>query len=299
MENRQIHYFIEVVKQGSFSKAAKHLYLSQPTISNVVKDLEDELDVKLLIRNTRKLELTDTGRLLFQYGQQASQLLQHFYQELDDIKNVHKGSIKMGIFSFIGTEILTDLMSEFYKQYPEIIIRFVEDGENNLKNSLIQGDFDLVVMEISPDETFNYLPFLKGDLRLLVHQSHPLANSETVTWAELKNEKFIIFREGFAVHNFIMKECERIGFEPNIICETSQWKLILEMVSYNMGITILPQSSVNEINVSHKGINVLPLIDQQIHWQVGIAWRKEGYISHAARTWIQFLKDQLKQNEKK
>ena len=69
MDIRQIHYFTEVVKHGSFSKAAEHLYISQPNISNVIKDLEEELDVKLLIRTTRKLELTDTGRLLFQYGQ--------------------------------------------------------------------------------------------------------------------------------------------------------------------------------------------------------------------------------------
>ena len=63
MDNRQIHYFTEVVKQGGFSKAAEHLFVSQPTISNVVKDLEKELDVQLLIRTTRKLELTDTGKI--------------------------------------------------------------------------------------------------------------------------------------------------------------------------------------------------------------------------------------------
>ncbi len=75
---------------------------------------------------------------------------------------------------------------------------------------------------------------------------------------ELKDEKFIIFHEGFAVRRFIMKECERIGFEPNIICETSQWKFILEMVSCNMGISILPQSDLTVLNVAHKGIKVLP-----------------------------------------
>ena len=76
---KHLQYFTEVVKQGSFSKAAEYLYISQPNISNVIKNLEEELDVKLLIRTTRKLELTDTGKLLFQYGQQVSQTLQQFY----------------------------------------------------------------------------------------------------------------------------------------------------------------------------------------------------------------------------
>jgi DNA-binding transcriptional LysR family regulator len=293
MDNRQILYFTEVVKQGGFSKAAEHLYVSQPTISNVVKDLEKELDVQLLIRTTRKLELTDTGKLLFHYGEQISQLYRHFYQELDDIKNVNKGSIKMGIFSSVGTEILTNIMSAFCEKFPNITIRFVEDGEANLKNALNNGELDLVVLEVPVNEPINYIPFLKGDLRLLVHDTHPLANKDMVTWEELKNEKFIIFHEGFAVRRFIMKECERIGFEPNIVCETSQWKFILEMVSCNMGISILPQSNLTELNVAHKGIKVLPFKDQQVHWQIGIVWKKEGYMSNATRVWIQFLKERL------
>ncbi len=300
MDNRQIHYFTEVVKQGGFSKAAEQLYVSQPTISNVVKELEKELDVQLLIRTTRKLELTDTGRLLFDYGEQISKLYRRFYQELDDLKHVEKGSIKMGIFSSVGTEILTSNMSAFSKQYPNITIHFVEDGEANLKHALDNGELDLIVLEVpkSPvDVPINYIPFLKGDLRLLVHHTHPLANKEMVTWEELKDEKFIIFHEGFAVRRFILQECERIGFEPNIICETSQWKFILEMVSCNMGISILPQSNVTNLNVAHLGIKVLPIVNQEVHWQLGIVWRKEGYLSYATRVWIQFLKEHLEERK--
>ncbi|MDW0116345.1 LysR family transcriptional regulator [Sporosarcina thermotolerans] len=293
MDSRQIHYFTEVVKQGSFSKAADHLFVSQPTISNVVKDLEKELDTQLLIRTTRKLELTDTGKLLYQYGEQFSQLFRQLNQELNDVKDAAKGTIKMGIFSSVGTEILTDIMSDFYKRYPNILIRFVEDGESNLKNALDNGELDLIVLEESKNKNLNYIPFLKGDLRLLVHETHPFADKESVSWKELMDEKFIIFHEGFAVRRFIMKECERMGFQPNIICETSQWKFIFEMVSSNMGISILPQSDVTELKVSHLGIKVLPLIDQEVHWQIGIVWQKDGYTSYATRAWIQFLKQRL------
>lgn len=87
MDFKQIQYFTEVVNQGSFSKAAEHLFLSQPNISKTIKDLEKELDAKLLTRTTRKIELTDTGKLLYHYGQRISQSIEHFYDELDDIKN--------------------------------------------------------------------------------------------------------------------------------------------------------------------------------------------------------------------
>ncbi|MEH7307340.1 LysR family transcriptional regulator [Neobacillus drentensis] len=85
MELKQIQYFTEVVKHGSFSKAAEHLHLSQPNISKMVKSLEEELNTKLLIRTTRKFELTDTKKVLYQCGQQIAQSVQHFYQGFDDI----------------------------------------------------------------------------------------------------------------------------------------------------------------------------------------------------------------------
>lgn len=204
MELKHLQYFTEVVKHGSFSKAAEALYISQPNISNVIKGLEEELDVKLLIRTTRKLELTDIGKLLFQYGQQISKTLQQFYQELDDTKNSKKGCVKMGIFPMIGTKFFTKMIAEFQKQYPEISVQFVEDGANHLKKLLTQGDLDLAVMPYPIDEgVFDFFPFLKGDLRILVHQGHPLANHERVKWSELLNENFIIFREGFTIHDTI------------------------------------------------------------------------------------------------
>jgi DNA-binding transcriptional LysR family regulator len=295
MELKQIHYFTEVVKQGSFSKAAEQLYISQPNISNVIKDLEKELDVTLLIRTTRKLELTDTGKLLFQYGKQISQSLQSFYQELDDVKNRKTGAIKIGIFPMLGMQFFTEILAEFHKQYPGISIQFEEDGAYNLKKSLIQGELDLVVMPLPIEkEEFDFLPFLKGDLRLLVHKHHALANKEKVAWSDLQNEDFIIFREGFSIRDTIFEECRRLGFEPTIICESSQWNFMIEMVSIKQGIAILPQSTQKELNFTGKQIKVLRLTDPQINWQLGIAWRKESYISNATKTWIHFVKDRLK-----
>ncbi|MFZ0445597.1 MAG: LysR family transcriptional regulator, partial [Bacillus sp. (in: firmicutes)] len=99
MEFRQLHYFSQIVKHGSFSKAAKQLFVSQPTISNVVKELESELGSKLFNRSTRKIELTDTGRLLYQYSENLSSSMLHFQEELNDIKSGVKGKIKMGVYT--------------------------------------------------------------------------------------------------------------------------------------------------------------------------------------------------------
>ena len=213
----------------------------------LIKDLEEELDVKLLIRTTRKLELTDTGRLLFQYGQEISQSLQHFYQELDDIKNNKRGYIKIGIFPMLGMEFFTKTIAEFHQQYPEIIIRFVEDGANHLKKA--SNTTAIWIWLLCPflltKQSFDFFPFLKGDLRVIVHQDHPLANKESSKVVRISTmNSLIILREGFNIHDMIIEEYKRMGFEPNIICETSQWNFMLEMVSINHGITILPLSDL-------------------------------------------------------
>jgi DNA-binding transcriptional LysR family regulator len=294
MELKHLHYFTEVVKQGSFSKAAEKLFISQPNISNIIKDLEEELDVKLLIRTTRKLEVTDMGQLLFQYGMQISQTLQHLYQEIDDRKNSKKGIIKIGIFPMLGQSFFTKITSEFHQHYPEISVRFVEDGAEKLKHSLLEGEVDLAVMEMPADHTvFEGFPFLKADLHLLVHHQHPLANKKTVTWSQLVNEPFIILREGFHIHDLILNECQRHGFDPEIICETSQWNFMIEMVRINKGITILPLSNTHEILQNYQELTLLNLNDPKIDFQLGIAWKKDSYQSFATRTWIQFVKERL------
>ena len=293
MDLRQIQYFSEIIKQGSFSKAAESLFVSQPTISNVVKELEKELGTKLLIRTTRKYELTDSGKLLFKYSENLSNSLVHFQEELDDINRGHRGTIKMGVFTSVGTEILTKIMADFYCNYPDINIIFVEDSADKLKKSLFQGELDLVVVSLPTSEDFVSFPFLEGNLQLLVHEGHALADRQKVQWQDLKDEKFIMFREGFTVYDMIMWETARSGYNPEIICETSQWKFILELVSFNLGIAVLPQSTLTPIMVKHKGINVIPLDSPEVQWEIGIGWQKEGYVSLATQKWIQFLQEKL------
>jgi DNA-binding transcriptional LysR family regulator len=99
--------------------------------------------------------------------------------------------------------------------------------------------------------------------------------------------------EKVTIHDTILEECRRLGFEPNIVCETSQWNFMIEMVAINQGITILPQSRFNEIDHNNPKLIILPLVEPEKNWDLGIAWRKESYLSFATRTWIQFLKETM------
>ncbi|MEH7120333.1 LysR family transcriptional regulator [Neobacillus vireti] len=293
MELKQLEYFSEVVKQGSFTKAAVALYTSQPSVSNAVKDLEKELGETLLIRRMRKIELTDAGRLLFSYCQQLAHTLEEFQLDLDALKTNKTGVVRMGSTSTIGGQFFAEVIAEFRKTYPDITIKFTENGATLLKKELLEGHLDVIIVHTPVDESlFNYFIFLKGELRLIVSKSHPLAGAEKVDWLSLQNENFILLPEGYKIRELILSECHHHGFSPKIICETSHWDFLIEMVSREQGITILPQNEQKPLEIGDHNICIIP-IEKRIFWELGIGWRKEGYRSYAAKSWIEFLQAKL------
>lgn len=276
MELKQLQYFSEVVKQGSFTKAAVALYTSQPSVSNAVKDLEEELGVELLIRSMRKIELTDTGRLLFSCYQQMAHLLEKFQQDLDALKTNKSGVVKMGSTSTISTEFFADVIAEFRKKFSNITIKFTENGAPPLKKALLAGELDAIIVHTPVDQAlFKYFIFLEGDLQLLVSKHHPFAAAEKITWEALKTEDFIILPEGYKIRELILAQCYDKGFSPNIICETANWDFMMEMVEKEQGITILPQNEQQPLDTRGRNICVIP-VEEPVYWQLGIGWRKIG-----------------------
>ncbi|WP_042455120.1 LysR family transcriptional regulator [Neobacillus dielmonensis] len=293
MELKQLHYFSQVVKQGSFTKAAIALYTSQPSVSNAIKELEKELGVELLIRSIRKIELTDTGRLLFNYCQQIEHLLETLQQDLDALKTNKTGVVRMGSTSTIGAQFFAEVIADFRKTYPNITIKFTESGAIPLQKALLNGELDVIIVHTPVDEALiNYFIFLKGDLRLIVSKNHPLATAEKVSWQTLQNENFILLPEGYKIRELILSECHKNGFSPKIICETSHWDFLIEMVNREQGITILPQNELKPLDFDNHNICNIQM-DKPVNWELGIGWRKEGYRTYAAKTWIDFLQARL------
>ncbi|WP_052339591.1 LysR family transcriptional regulator [Gorillibacterium massiliense] len=290
MDIRHIQYFLEVIKKGSFSKAAEDLHISQPTISKLIKDFETELGITLLKRTTRKFELTDAGKVVYQQGQVLIQSFQNMFSELEDLKKAHQGDLQIGIYPMISKQFFTRINSAFQVEYPGITVRFKEDGAPNLKKALIEGQIDMALLPFPLEkDLFDYFPFFSANLLLVVHPSHEFAKKDQVLWSDLENESFIVAHQGFALHDIIMEQCKKCGFAPNIIGEATQWSFMLELVANNFGITILPQSELNELaeDASHMGLKVVSL-EPAFEWKFALCWLKGGYLSYAAKEWIKF-----------
>jgi DNA-binding transcriptional LysR family regulator len=294
LEIKQFLYFIEVAKQHSFTKASQNLHVSQPNISRMIKNLEDEVGFTLLDRTSNHIQLTAAGSIVFEEANQVLQILDNLIVKLNDLSNVPRGIIRMGLPPTIGSKFFPKVLADFYKLYPEIKFDFVEYGSKTVAKEVSEGNLDVgVVVPPVNEELFHSVPIIHEEVQLLVHEDHRLAKQSLVQLKELKEEAFMLYREDFTLHGRIIEACKHVGFEPNITYESSQWDLIRGMVANNLGVSLLPQSICGEAASSQiKIIQVTP----PIPWCVSIIWRKNQYLSSASREWIQFVCSQFSGN---
>ena len=295
MDIRQLSYFTEVAKQMSFSKAAEQLRVSQPSLSKMVKTLEDELGVVLFDRTTKKMELTDAGKIVIVKAQEITRLIQNLSSELSDVMKIKKGSIKIGIPPIIGSLFFPKLVSDFQLLYPNIEVELVEEGAKIIEKLVQEGSVDVGISLLPIDEDlFNVYPFAFSKLMLIVYPEHLLANAKQVSLFELRDEPIILLRKEFALHNLIFESCIQAGFEPTISFESSQWDFIGEMVANKLGVSIFPEALCQKLESSR--IKTIPIVNPGIDWNLGMIWRKNKYLSYVSNEFIRFFSNSY-QNE--
>lgn len=288
MELKELEHFIAVVDYDGFSKAASNIFVSQPTLSKSVKKLEEDLDVILFERSTRRLALTDAGKLVYNKALKVISATEELRASLDDLLHIPSGEIKIGIPPLIGTLFFPVIAKKFDQLHPQISLQLIEHGARRIQYLIEDGKVDvgIVVLPIN-EKKFSVSPFINEEFKLFLHPNHSLANRDIVHLRELKDELFILFNKEFSLHNLIINECETKGnFTPEIAYESSQWDVIAELVSADLGITLLPKTIYTKMDHTH--IKAVP-IESPPMWELGIITKKDRYLSYAVRSLLKFL----------
>lgn len=280
MELRDLKAFMAVVEHGSFTKAASETFVSQPSLSKSIKKLEDNLHVELLNRSTRHVDLTDAGNIVYQQGQKIMRSVYDLHILLDDLVNIKTGSIKMGIPPLIGTLFFPEIARKFHQQYPNVHLELVERGAKLVGTLVESGEVDMGIVVLPTDERkFIVQSFVEDQFFVFINEQHPLAKQDHILLQELKNESFIIFTEEFSLHDYVIKSCKSAGFTPIISYKSSQWDLIVELVSSNLGVTLLPYSIAAKQN--NRNVKIIPLQNFYMPWRLGVITKKNTYQSYA------------------
>ncbi|MBT2291257.1 LysR family transcriptional regulator [Paenibacillus albidus] len=292
MDIRQLQYFVQVARLGSFSEAARSLYITQPTISKMIHNLEVELGADLFYREGKSIRLTDAGETLLAKAQNIVESFGSLSSELDSLRQLKQGHIRIGLPPMVGANFFPAVIGQFHKKYPQVTIRLHEDGAKKVENDVETGllDIGVVVLPVQAAK-FHCFTFVQEKLELLVPSGHPLAGEREVALDRLAAEEFVLFREDFALHDRIITECVKAGFQPKVVYESSQWDLISGMVAAGLGIALLPETICRDMDRSR--ITVIPLAEPYIPWELGMIWRRDRYLSFAAREWVSFAKELL------
>jgi DNA-binding transcriptional LysR family regulator len=291
MDIRHLEYFVEVARQKSFSKAADINHVSQSAISKMIKDLEAELGTALFNRTSKYVQLTDAGVIFLSQAQQVVAMFHNLTTDFENEIKMEKGKIFIGLPPITSSTLFAELLGEFKRKYPQIDISLSEYGSKKVALAIQDGTLDIGVICISPDnhQYFESLSFTNDPLFVIVSPHNPISKLSTIELASLFNESFVLYSEDFSLHDEIINQCKKAGFQPKIILETSQRELMTQIVAANLGIAFLPSAVCKELDPNR--IIAIPLAEPQIIHKMSIIWRKGRCMSHAARLWLQFAEN--------
>ncbi|MGG7445931.1 LysR family transcriptional regulator [Kosakonia oryzendophytica] len=288
MDIRTLRYFVEVVRQQSFTRAAERLFVTQPTISKMLKNLEDELDCTLIIRDGRKLLLTDTGQVVFERGVAILAEFRQLEAELNDINHLNKGVLRLGIPPMVGM-LMAGPISLFRQRYPGVELKISEFGGLVVQQAVISGDLDLAMtaLPIEEESGLSTLPLFSHPMCVLVPRSGGWVEREVVTPEELGEHPLLIYNEDFALSRQLMQLFNQHGVKPRIAVRSGQWDFLAAMVQAGVGIAILPEPICQRLD--KQTLRWLPL-QSDLRWQLGMIWREGVYLSRSAQAWLECCK---------
>lgn len=256
MEFNQLESFLKVVKYKSFSKAAKELYLTQPTVSNNIQNLEKELNTTLLDRKSKTITLTDAGKSFYKYAAELINLrAQAKFQILDQSNNI-KGQIEINASSIPEQYILPYIIKDFIKIYPNVSFSIVHRNSKDIVNDIINGkqNFGIVGAKY-PSRNLEYIDFYEDELVLAVpnNNNYPMNINQLLDTEILLSEKIIFRKEGSGTRKLIKQKLleENISLDDlNIEYLIDSNEMIKKMIELELGISFISELSIkNEIDL--------------------------------------------------
>ncbi len=293
MELRQLEYFQMASRLKNITRAAERLRVSQPNITVAIKKLEAELGIQLFDRSQKQLSLTPEGAVFLNRIELALRNIQDAVLEVNDYKQLQKGTIKIGIPSMIGAYLFPKIFSSFQRKYSHLDVYLYEEGSMKIREQLERDELDFGIVIISDaSPSLQLLPMSTNQIVACVPENHPLAQKDSISIQDMLDTDLIMLKEGSFLRHLVLQKLKAASITPNIVLESNQIETIKGLVSSGVGIAYL----LDFIVEGTPGIKAIP-ISEPIFVDVGLAWKKDRYISKAAQSFIDFCKNTLKQRK--
>ncbi|MBI2927883.1 MAG: LysR family transcriptional regulator [Verrucomicrobia bacterium] len=241
MEMHQLRYVVAVARTGNFSRAAEQCHVSQPSLSQQIQKLEDELGERLFDRLKREARLTPHGEAFLRRAVRILEEVDAAKREATDARELLRGTVTVGVLPTIAPYLLPNVMTEFTGKFPGVGIVVQEDTTARLLK-LAHGfeiDFALASQPIQ-DGRLEVKELFSEELLLALPPGHPLTRQRTVAVADLEGEPLIVMKEGHCLGDQVLGFCERRDVKPKISFRSAQLETIQALVTSGLGISLIP-----------------------------------------------------------
>lgn len=288
MELRQLKYFARVAETLNFSDAAKSLYVTQSTLSQQIKQLEQELNAQLFQRNSHSVSLTEVGEELLPYALRALHDVDLCFDRVHDLQQLLTGTLNIGV-TYTFSPILTETLLVFMKRYPRVRLNIyykpMEELMELLSNRTV--DFVLAFRSTASYENIESHILFDNHLAAIVNDNHPLASKSKITWNELERYDIALPSRGLQARNAFEKAQAKYPTQLNVRIELNEVNILLKLIRQSLLVTILSEATIHK----EEGIKAIPLDfpGNEMHGCVHIL--RNTYCKHSMQEFIRLLRE--------
>ncbi len=289
MELRQLRYFVAVAEREHISEAAESLHVAQSAVSRQISNLETELGTELFERIGRNVKLTPIGKVFLEHALIALEAIDFAAKQVEEYLDPEQGTIKIGFPTSLASFLLPTVISAFKKEHPNVSFHLRQGSYRYLINAVKNRELNLVFLGPVPkkDEIIDTKILFTEKISALLPATHPLATKKEIQLADLRNEPFVLFPDGFILNKVVVDACKSVGYTPIVSSEGEDMDALKGLVAAGMGVTLLPESAFYD-STPRRTVR-LPLSEPSFTRNVGVVFPHNRELAPSEKIFLEFV----------
>lgn len=281
--------FLEIAKQGSFSRAGQKLYRSQPAVSAQIRQLEQEYGQKLFDRVGKSVRLTVAGETLLEYANRLLTLRNESLRAVADQATTPRGTLAVGANEATCLYVLPDIFAEYSRRYPSVQISIYRNFSHKVLEKVEDGTVDvgIVTMPVK-SPSLKVHSIFRDRLMLMVAPSNPLASYKAVTTADIAEQPLIFPKTGFT-RQVLDKQFRPYRAHLRVVMELASVGMIKKFVAAGLGVTLISESFVQD-EVKAGQVKLIPVSDMEVWRELGIVYRRDRTLPRSAASFVALVR---------
>jgi DNA-binding transcriptional LysR family regulator len=290
MEFSQLEFFVTVVEEGSFSKAAERVYRTQPAVSIAIRRLEEEIDAPLFERSQKTTVLTEAGELVYDYAKRILSLRDQALDVVSELKSLKRGRVRIGANESTSLYLLPHLILDYRARYPNVKVEIFRQPSENLPREVLDRNVDFAVLAFDPvDSDLESFPVLRDELVLIMHPQHAMAGLPSVPVEDLGNEAFLAHNVKTGSRHKVTETFAQHHTPLNITLELATIETIKRFVQLKIGLAFVPRMCVAE-ELQRGSLVSVPVEGLTYVRTLWVTHRRGMTFSHAAAAFLEVLR---------